>query len=102
MHSFESPEDVKQQMEQCLDFMLNFKRLVSEINPHLYERWKAGGFMVDSNIISHYPNVEEVYESIESDVEELFDNDEDDDIIEEQEEDQFWSPHPLNNDLDER
>lgn len=34
-----------------------------------YERWKAGGFLVDSDIISMYDNVYDVVEALQEDSE---------------------------------
>lgn len=50
------------------------KSRVKKVDKHLYERWKAGGFLVDDNIVTMYPNVLEVVESIDND-----DDDDDDD-----------------------
>lgn len=51
-----------------------FFRLYDEIKSYvrrkdrsLYERWKAGGFLVDTDIVSMYPNVSEVLEDIGTD-----------------------------------
>lgn len=49
------------------EFMTQYdtlKRHIRGKNPHLYERWKAGGFLVDSSIVSMYPSLEEVMEEI--------------------------------------
>lgn len=42
-----------------------FKQQVRQLDSHLFERWKAGGFLIDSDIISDYPNAEEVFELLE-------------------------------------
>lgn len=49
----------------------NFFRLYDQLKEHvrrsdknLYERWKAGGFIVDTDIMSMYPNLSEVLDEI--------------------------------------
>ena len=44
-----------------------FGRIKNEVrrrDPALYERWKAGGFLVDDDIYSMYPNVTEVVDQL--------------------------------------
>lgn len=43
------------------------KYRVQKVDKHLYERWKAGGFLVDDDIVSMYPNMSKVVESIDDD-----------------------------------
>ena len=56
------------ELEQMLDDLLvAYQTLKDEIrrrDKHLFERWKAGGYLVDSDILSMYPNVEEVVEKL--------------------------------------
>lgn len=33
----------------------NFKRVLKRNDPSTYERWKAGGFLIDDNVVSMYP-----------------------------------------------
>lgn len=64
-------EDVKELNEienQLFTAFNNLKRFVRLKNESLYERWKAGGFLVDNNIVSMYPNAEEVLEALREDV----------------------------------
>lgn len=42
----------------------NIKRTVKDKDPLLFEQWKAGGFIVDNNVVSMYPNIEEVVEQL--------------------------------------
>jgi hypothetical protein len=44
--------------------------------PYIYERWKAGGFRVDPDIISMYPSLVEVMEDIGLEDEEEEEDDE--------------------------
>jgi len=54
----------------------NLKREIRNKDKHLYERWKAGGFLVDTDIMSMYPNLTQVMEEL---------NDQSDDEDEEEE-----------------
>lgn len=49
-----------EKLEQMLDLFSQIKEEVRNRDKHLYERWKAGGFIVDNDILSMYPNVEQV------------------------------------------
>lgn len=40
------------------------KAHVCRTDKHLYERWKAGGFLVDCDVVSMYPNLAEVLQEI--------------------------------------
>lgn len=65
--------------EQLTEAFESFRLLVKRTNPRLYERWKAGGFIVSDDIVSMYPNITEVYEQIQDENEENDDEDETDD-----------------------
>lgn len=55
------------------DLMENYESLKREIRRrdiNQYERWKAGGYLIDENIVSMYPNLSEVVESVFPDDEE--------------------------------
>lgn len=56
--------DLKNAYNRLCDAYDDFKHLVKQEDNHLFERWKAGGFLVDNDIISMYPNAEEVYQSL--------------------------------------
>jgi hypothetical protein len=48
--------------EEIENLLSSFSYLKSEIrreNSEWYARWKAGGFLIDSNIVSYYPNIED-------------------------------------------
>ena len=53
------------------------KSRVKKVDNYLYERWKAGGFLIDDNVVSMYPNVLEVVQSINDDDDDDEDDDED-------------------------
>lgn len=50
--------------EELMDRYQEIKREVRQRDPHLFERWKAGGFLVDEDIISSYPHLGTVVESL--------------------------------------
>lgn len=62
--------DLQQSLEEINNGMEYIKRICKENDKNLYERWKAGGFIVDTNIVSMYPNVDEVVGSLIDDLEE--------------------------------
>lgn len=57
---------LREKMELVLDSYAAIKEEVRRKDPHLYERWKAGGFLVDGDIITNYPNLEQVVDEMES------------------------------------
>ncbi len=56
--------DLREQLETLLEAFNEIKATVRREDKPLYERWKAGGFIVDDNIHSMYPNVSEVVEKL--------------------------------------
>ena len=56
---------LREDLDELLSLYNQMKREIRRENPHLYERWKAGGFIVDSDIMSMYPNLEQVVEQLE-------------------------------------
>jgi hypothetical protein len=62
--------DLQLSLEEINNGMEYIKRICKENDKNLYERWKAGGFIVDTNIVSMYPNVDEVVGSLIDDLEE--------------------------------
>lgn len=51
-------------IDQFLRLYDQLKAHVRRADRHLYERWKAGGFLVDTDIVSMYPNLSEVLQQI--------------------------------------
>lgn len=62
-------------LNDILSDLEDVKRIVKEKDPRLFEAWKAGGFIIDTNVLSRYPNIEDVVESLE-DEDEVEDEDE--------------------------
>jgi hypothetical protein len=40
------------------------KREIRQLDPHLYEQWRAGGFLVDEDVMSMYPSLSTVIEKL--------------------------------------
>lgn len=57
-------EQVREDADELMGLMESIKRAVRMHDRHLYERWKAGGFLVDPDIVSMYPNLNEVVDSL--------------------------------------
>jgi len=56
--------EVQDDLAQLMELFNSIKRKVRLNDRHLYERWKAGGFLVDPDIVSMYPHLGEVVESL--------------------------------------
>lgn len=52
--------------EILIEVYNEIKNRIRRKNKTIFERWKAGGFIIDSDIMSMYPNVETVIEELES------------------------------------
>jgi hypothetical protein len=63
-------DDATFAFEAMMDGFECFKAIVRDSNKNLYDRWKAGGFLVDTNIVSMYPNAQEVLDSLDLEEEE--------------------------------
>ena len=57
-------EQMKEDFEQMMEFYNSLKQQIRKADPHLYERWKAGGFLVDHDIVSMYPDMGQVVETL--------------------------------------
>jgi len=71
----------RQQFEDFLAQYQEIKRQIRMEDPTLYERWKAGGFLIDNDIVCMYPCVEGM---LEDDLL-TFEEDEDEEDAEEEE-----------------
>lgn len=63
-------EELRDDFYKLMELYDAIKRTVKETNRHLYERWRAGGFIVDGDILSMYPSLEKVIEELEEECEE--------------------------------
>lgn len=57
------------ELREKLDLLLvtyqEIKQAVRKADSYQFERWKAGGFLVDDDIFSHYPNIGEVIDKLD-------------------------------------
>jgi hypothetical protein len=53
-------ETLQNRIEELLEKFNEIKREIRDADKKLYERWKAGGFLVDGDIISMYPSLEKI------------------------------------------
>lgn len=53
-----------EESDRLLDSFEEIKRITREYDKHLYERWKAGGFLIDDNVVSMYPTVRDVVDNL--------------------------------------
>lgn len=60
---------MRAEYEQMMEIYESLKREVRAKNKHLYERWKAGGFRIDDDIISMYPSLGTVIDQLDDDEE---------------------------------
>ncbi len=58
-------EDLQDRVANLMDLYEDIKHDIKHNDRHLFERWKAGGFCIDSDIMSMYPNLEAVVEALE-------------------------------------
>lgn len=78
--------DLQELYEQLMDIYADLKRDVRIRNRHFYERWKAGGFRIDEDVLDAvYPNLGEMPELADDYEDEQGDEDEDEDEEEEEE-----------------
>lgn len=52
-------------VELLYDLYSEIKAAIKIADKTEYQRWEAGGFIVDENIASMYPNLKEVWETLE-------------------------------------
>lgn len=57
-------EELRKEFTSFMESYNKIKNEVSKRDSHRYERWKAGGFVIDTTIVSMYDNLEDVIESI--------------------------------------
>ena len=66
--------ELEQNLEDLMSLYCDIKHEVKMRNPLLYERWKAGGFLVDDDIYSMYPSLSKVVELLAEEAQEDEDN----------------------------
>lgn len=53
---------LQEKVEELMSLYREVKREIRQKNKQLFERWKAGGCMVDGDFVGMYPALEEVAE----------------------------------------
>lgn len=61
---------MRKKLEALLDLYADLKEQIRRADAHLYERWKAGGFLVDDDIMSMYPSLSEVVDTLDGEEDE--------------------------------
>ncbi len=72
-------ETLQKDYDEMMLLYSEIKRYVRRKNKFLYERWKAGVFCIDNDIVSMYPYLEEVIEQLNEEEEEEIDKEDSDD-----------------------
>ena len=52
---------------ELMRLFASIKQRIRKLSRHKYEAWKAGGFLIDTSVVSMYPNLEELVEEIDDD-----------------------------------
>ena len=63
-------QELQESFDEMMSLYEDIKSEVKRRNKHAYESWKAGGFLIDDDIISMYPYLGKVVESLTEEVEE--------------------------------
>lgn len=63
-------------LQELYDIYHEIKREIKSRDKNFYERWKAGGFIVDEDILSMYPVLSDFMDEIEDEEDEDLDIDE--------------------------
>lgn len=69
--------ELREQIDDLYALYDSIKMEIRRKDPQAYERWKAGGFLIDEDIVSMYPNLQTVSEGLED----TFDEDDDEDDL---------------------
>lgn len=56
-------EELKSLFKDFMGDFRYFKDFIKSTNRAAYENWKAGGFLVDNNIVSMYNTMEQAFDS---------------------------------------
>jgi hypothetical protein len=63
-------EKLQDKLNELMDLFVQIKGEIKSRDRHLYERWKAGGFTVDTDIVSMYPDLTECVEKLDAELDE--------------------------------
>lgn len=62
-------QDLQDNVCEFMDLYVLLKEKIRRMDLHLFARWKAGGFIVDENILSMYPHIGQVVEQLTEETE---------------------------------
>ena len=51
-------DSLQERFDEMMSLYEELKREIRQSYKHLYEQWKAGGFIVDDDIMSMYPSMQ--------------------------------------------
>jgi hypothetical protein len=60
-------DELNEKLDQMMNLYYEIKEEIRKRDPHTYEHWKAGGFLVDPYIHSMYSNIKQAVESVNYD-----------------------------------
>lgn len=60
-------EEIQEMYEVLMENYENLKREIRRRDKNLYDQWAAGGFIIDTNILSMYPSLDEVIDRLPDD-----------------------------------
>ncbi len=64
----EKMDELQDMYEEMMELYNSLKREIRQKDKHMYEQWKAGGFLVDPDIVSMYPCLGIVLEDMQEEV----------------------------------
>jgi hypothetical protein len=56
---------MRRKLQELMELYYEVKEELRRSEPQFYERWKAGGFLVDNDIYSMYPCLEKLMEDMD-------------------------------------
>ena len=56
--------ELEQQIDELYSLYQGIKNEIRHLDKYLYERWKAGGYIIDEDIMSMYPNLSQCCEKL--------------------------------------
>lgn len=58
-------EELISRIQDCLEHFENVQYLLRQYDKELFNRWKAGGYLVSDDIVSMYPSLSEILSQLE-------------------------------------
>ncbi len=57
------PDEMQSMFTDFISDYRSIKQFIKDYAPEEYQRWKAGGFLLDDDIVSMYPTIGPVFDS---------------------------------------